>query len=187
MMKIAILLVTMLACRPPVGPPADRTTTMQESATVAVGATCRPMHSAMAEVRKGTGVIVSNHQVITALHVVDCMAMAPLIRIMTADGTTHRVSYQETIGDDLVLLSINHAGTIGDFPPPTIAPLGEEACIATLDGVRCGVLDGRVLNVPIVKGTSGSGAYDSHGRLVGLVVMMAHETNFAIIEPVTRL
>jgi hypothetical protein len=71
-------------------PPAERRgLDRQRASAVKVIATCDPFDDG-GEIRSGTGVIVSEWQVLTALHIVDCTAAIAQIRVMSPDGRWRR-------------------------------------------------------------------------------------------------
>ena len=134
---------------------------------------------------RGSGVIINDRQVLTANHVIDC-PYAVVIRVVTQDGRTFRVHVEKTWEKlDVARLELDKPDeTFGVKPADWGAPpsSGEPVCAATLfptPGYNCGAMiadsdddeDDVKWAGMVWRGNSGSGLYDKHGRLVGIVTM----------------
>jgi S1-C subfamily serine protease len=88
-MRSAIGLLLLASCnhwvRPSPPPAESREIGRQRAAAVKIIATCDPFEDG-GKTRFGTGVMVSEWQVLTALHVVDCQSAITQIRVMNSDG-----------------------------------------------------------------------------------------------------
>jgi S1-C subfamily serine protease len=132
----------------------------------------------------GSGVIVGPRTILTAYHVVACNN--PLVAVL-APGvkeqpkTVKVLSYSES--EDLALLELSSdAESFTNYLPVSYGPLpklGDRVCGAhgvPKIGRVCGEVQpyadkpGDIVFTGIVDhGNSGSGLYDSHGRLVGII------------------
>lgn len=142
---------------------------------------------------RGTGVIISPTHVLTARHVVECevipgfdmfFATATKITVDVGDGVEHEAEVDITLGyathKDIVRLKLKDS--TGDyFSPIAVGPtprVGDRVCEASMiprPTYRCGIVQQAVLGfinveMRVERGNSGSGLYDSAGRLVGIVV-----------------
>lgn len=129
----------------------------------------------------GSGLFVGPNRVLTAAHVVSCLAPGAEFYVRDTFGTV-RAAKIEWIspGADIALLEV--AGDPTDFHMPVIAPVepGSTVCIVaeiptttrqcgTVLGIR-GQGGANVAHTArVVPGNSGSGVYDMNGRLVGIV------------------
>ena len=140
----------------------------------------------------GSGVIVSDHEVLTAGHVAE------------ACGDSDGAWVAETLGGTSVILTpeVGFAGAdvarmvavMGSFqaPRPHVGPapeLGETVCWTAAYPRRdrhCGAVqfdgDGMIrFDYPVEHGNSGSRLYDDQGRLVGIVVQLYLAENGQIV------
>lgn len=155
----------------------------QAHAAVVVTVTCPEKAVAWA----GSGVALTPHLVLTANHVVSCGGAA-VITVFMADSDrayAARVRSADKLADLAVIEIPDEAGVLPrDIKMPEIsAPpdTGEGVCVATASpsrGWSCGAVAQKFPNATgddvetqalIVPGNSGSGVYDSAGRLVGIV------------------
>jgi len=168
-----------VGCASPLARLRTRTVMQQYQTTRAVMVTC-PQPDGTASVRFGTGVMVSDHQAMTAHHVVDCPGA-----IILMDGSLEPVQMRVELRDanaDVVRL-----GAIEGYPfdaaPVRVglkpAP-GDTICIVSAIprvGRRCGEVqwytdDGFpdiMHNVITEHGNSGGPVYNLDGDLVGIV------------------
>jgi S1-C subfamily serine protease len=138
-----------------------------------------------------TGVIVSNRHILTANHAVACPEI-PYVTVVFPDGHRRRTMViREDVKLDLALLEVQSADPIPGAYPPTIGSVqpGDPVCSVTAAptwGWNCGTVDkfydrskkGDIgFRAHIAPGNSGSGLYDIEGRLVGITVMMAHDSD----------
>lgn len=141
-------------------------------------------------VGQGTGVMVSEDTVVTALHVVGCQ-LAPGIPIYFDEPTKIEVLGDvgvvttgtvelEITHSDIARIRLKDHSLAEYFTPVRVGPpprVGERLCIASaLPRVtyRCGEAQaapsGRVsFSIMTEHGNSGSAVYDSHGRIVAIV------------------
>jgi S1-C subfamily serine protease len=124
---------------------------------------------------RGSGVLVGPRRILTAAHVVPCGEAAHVV-VTTPDG--YVVPAHVTYTDDANDVAVIVPGYALPGPYPTVTSVGTgRVCIFSAvpeRRVTCGV-------IRTVKGTeidhaadtrygnSGSGLYDAHGRLVGIV------------------
>ncbi len=140
----------------------------------------------------GSGVLIDNHHVLTANHVIECPFL-PDIHVITADGRRRRAVVDETWADrDVARLvtieDIDGVDPVMLAPPPTP---GEVVCSAAAFPKRggfCGPVaffnDHRQWNLGffalVVPGNSGSGLYDGDGALVGIVTARRLDTELGL-------
>jgi hypothetical protein len=128
----------------------------------------------------GSAVIVDRTHALTAAHVI---GVCPLpVLLIDSDGVSRVASLEAVAATDVARLEL-----LPDEPPfagsgpPSIARAAPGAGVCIESGLhherRCGrvrtVSDGRggvEHSAATIKGDSGSGLYDEHGRLVGIVV-----------------
>lgn len=190
----ALALVTCSCARPaPAAPSAGenaRSPLEQLRGAVIVRVTCEAAGGALRFTQAaGSGVVVSDHEVLTAYHVVNLGELPDGVSCsfdaVGLDGEEHPLAVvQQSELDDVVRLRtfLPFAGV----SPVTIAPApdpGEEVCVAAwlpAPGRRCG--DVQVFDEPVPgarsgnlmwdgiveAGNSGSGVYDQRGRLVAI-------------------
>lgn len=130
----------------------------------------------------GSGVIVSKTEILTATHVIEwCDAPEVIATPPRGFGRRMRVSMVSTL-TDVARMRIADDGEFGDVAPPKIGPVsdGSRICAALADPYqqrRCGFIEDQrsdmrndlIFSAPIEPGNSGSGLYDSRGRLIGIV------------------
>lgn len=136
-----------------------------------------------------SGVLVSDHQVVTAAH---CADEDAIIMAERSDGTRAFFSVEVIVpGLDMVRLE-TIPGTFGDPPARVnvVAPeLGQRVCIAAAvprHDHKCGevqrVVSGGFYHSAITEhGNSGSAIYDDLGHLVGIVSTLYTAANGQII------
>jgi hypothetical protein len=126
--------------------------------------------------RLGSGVIVGEHRIITAQHVIgDCAE----VQITTAAGRRLLAVRVAMWPDDVALLAV--AETLTERSPRIFGiRSGDRGCLVAAAPVRvreCGTVvvalqryGGIMHTAKTVRGNSGSGFYDARGHLVGIVV-----------------
>ena len=169
----------------------------QRGATVQVESVCDLSdHGLFAEQRVGAGVMVSDWQVLTAMHVVECGAEIPLIRVTNRDGRSWRFAPERewVVGalpthDGIARIQIASADSlVPKFDPPTVGPdepiAYDPVYIQTTDSEKVSQMtgweygnddEGHVFTYTSAwgrteEGDSGSGVYDSDGNLAGIHV-----------------
>lgn len=161
-----------------------RTPAAQKSHAVRVLVRCKAKNLQAS----GSGVIVSPTQILTATHVVEWCPDPELIAIPPGGfGRRMRVEMVSTL-TDVARLRIADDGSFSDVRPLEIAAVvdGSRVCAALADPYhqrRCGFVEDRrpdmdddlTFSAPIEPGNSGSGLYDSRGRLVGIVTAKTRE------------
>lgn len=183
-MRAALLLVA--ACHLPHVPAEPRTESQAAGAVATITSSCAEFDQDWlipAEPAKvATGVVVSARHVITAAHAVSCGAL-PDVHAEFTDGERDRMVVEKDDvafggGLDLARLEILSAGGIPvAVAPPVIAGRWNAPgpwCARTRRGPACGdpirqSADTATFGAPTQAGDSGSGVYDRHGRLVGIV------------------
>lgn len=183
MKAIIVLALALAACSCGASlKPVGRTGVQQHNAVVKI-----TTHCGLRE-QYGSGVMVAPDLVLTAAHVVSC-AMIPgseLPLYLPPDGITvsggfgpHAADLMEVKYEpDLARLQVK--GLEEFFTPIVVGPpppVGERVCAVSsvpYSSYRCGEAQeprpGRLyVDFLILHGNSGSGMYDSHGRLVGIV------------------
>jgi S1-C subfamily serine protease len=186
-----VLLVTCCAHAPKMG----RTLAEEHTAAVRITAICDQTNGKVISV--GSGVIVTEHVVLTAAHVIhpsftltvgDAKLVIPFtgctFAAVTQDDTSHALHLSKEWPDQDVARLV----TIRPLPyiPVELAdapPAGEDVCIvarAPWRTRRCGELQyfleahgfRHITGVIIQPGNSGSGVYDKRGRLIGITVVL---------------
>lgn len=126
--------------------------------------------------RQGSGVIVGEHRILTAQHVLgDCAE----IHVTTVGGRKMLAARVAMWSDDVALLAV--AETLTERSPRVKGiRSGDHGCLVAAAPVRvreCGTVvvalkryGGIMHTAKTVKGNSGSGFYDQNGHLVGIVV-----------------
>lgn len=186
MNKILISLVAILAAcagRPPSGAVDTQLSEVQRAATVALHVTC--INGPQVEEWRGSGVIVGEFDILTAAHVTSC----PGLVIIDVETLGHDVMFALVVWE-IEEYDIAKIRTGESLPPArfTLAPAPPvDAVVCTESAVplrsrACGLVHdddswsrdpgGDVMHDAItVPGNSGSGAFDSQGRLVGIVTL----------------
>lgn len=152
----------------------------QRAAAVYVTASCYPFldpgiepgPTDIGHAHQGWGVLVSDWQVLTALHVVDCQSTIAVIHIWR-DGKSYRFAPErEWRGVDVARVQIVSADSVPGVTSPVVrySDLVEDELLyvhgrETLLGESLG---GALYRVPTEKGYSGAGVYDMGGKLVGV-------------------
>lgn len=181
---LIFLAVTSVCCgRPHVNTPhvsASDAILARASATVAIEVRgCAPEVSATGRVY-GSGVILDEHHVLTAAHVV-ATCNGP-ITIARTDGAKFEAE-PEIVVLDVDLARIKTTASIaspGNAPILGIGKRGQVVCFVAGSPVRrysCGIVEhmsdgsgGIYHNATTIPGNSGSPIYDARGRLLGIVV-----------------
>jgi len=134
----------------------------------------------------GSAVAIDGHHLMTALHVVQCSAGTPGVVVRSSNGKRFDALIQRTweskdIAQLHVQLELSASVGVQIGPIPAV---GDSICtqVANPDfGARCGTVEtidrGRVdadiaHTAHTEHGNSGGGAYDSRGRLVGIVTQL---------------
>lgn len=135
----------------------------------------------------GSGTILDDGRVLTAYHVVECDDLVTFqIAVIAPDSEEPRMMHLDKAaeGKDVAVLSIETGAPFAGFVAPKFGPLpkvGERVCIAhsvPRIGHKCGEVQpyadmdapGDLVHTAITDhGNSGSGVYDSVGRLIGVV------------------
>lgn len=128
---------------------------------------------------RGTGVVISERHILTALHVVQC-PLIPTVKVHLADGrTTYALVTREDEDNDIALLEVASAQNLELYiaPPVLVQPADFSGrwCARATTGARCGDFmypqNGRAIFGGVTsKGWSGAGVYDEQGRLTGIVL-----------------
>lgn len=196
MTRAAIVLTLLLpACNQWVRPqPAEdrpRTLHEQRQAAMKVVAECDPFEDGGTR-HVGTGVMVSDWQILTALHVVDCPAALPTIRVTNVNGQTWRFAPEKEFvltslkkRDGVARLQLTSADTlVPRMNPPKISfdtTIMYEPFFVQVGAPRHAQLlgdayaDGEryenelvTYQAPTQSGNSGAGVYDLDNELVGI-------------------
>lgn len=184
-LTIAVLVLSVLAtcasCASALMPDRLRSPSAQWDASVLIQVSCIPG----IVTQYGSGVVVSKDRVLTAMHVVKCdMGLDPTVTIDPGDGTDRDATVEVLLPDDDIARLRVSADLSDYFHPVEIGPhpaAGERACwtaLAPRPTLRCGTtqpesayeMSGIFVDGFVEHGNSGSGMYDSRGRLVGIVV-----------------
>lgn len=133
MIRLGLFLTVLSACNQWVRaePPPAHTRSLSEQwdAAVTVKMTCDPFEDGMlAHGRVGTGVMVSDWQVLTALHVVDCQSTVPSIWVTNKRGRTWRFAPEKEwvfdltgTRDGVARIQMRSADSLSPrFAPPTV-------------------------------------------------------------------
>lgn len=161
-------------------------------ATVRITVVCDNFPKGTASV--GTGVVVSDTEILTAAHVADCIirdvngtivSNGKIGSIYAAQpdgiGRPMRLAFA-SVQSDVARLAISDDGVFYGAGGLRLAPAysGDRVCLsvgAPRRDVRCGEVEERFngappdlsISMPVEPGNSGSGLYDRKGRLVGIV------------------
>lgn len=188
MIRLGLLVAVLSGCNQWVRPtpyPADtRNSFEQQLATVSVQSSCDPFDDG-GKLHVGSGVMVSDWQVLTAFHVGNCSSSIPTIRVTTADGTW-RFAYEKSWPSvDVIRLQLSSADSITPrLVPPAIRdyaltqdePLyinagkpSWELIVGGATGDSFGEdLQTFTYGADTQSGNSGAGIYDFEGSLVGI-------------------
>lgn len=198
MIKLGLLLVALTSCnrwvRPTPPAPETREAHIQQLRAVKVSMQCGNL------IHHGSGVVVSDWQVLTAFHIVDCQSSLATIRVTDHTGEVFRFAPEkEWPSIDISRIQMATADSFdGKITPPTIRgrtmPMYEPVYIQTampkreeIIGEATGYSYGgsgygsggyRTFSyiAPTQSGNSGSGVYDIDGRLVGIHSKRSAET-----------
>jgi hypothetical protein len=198
---VAFILLT--ACnawvRPTPPPPLHRSPEQQRAATVRIESRCDPFNDgALTKLRVGSGVMVSDWQVLTALHVVECTSAIPTIKVFNQDGRMWKFAPErewlytwlpgrdgiariqmlsaDTLRPRLVPPTLREKDWMGTREPVYIQTAEQEKIFEATgwmyggDGYGGKVYTYRPsgLSDPTEDGDSGSGEYDIDGALIGI-------------------
>lgn len=193
-MRAAILSTVLLAScnqwvRPTPDGPHTRNQAEQHLATVRVESLCDSDSFDDNSIRVshvGTGVMVSDWQVLTALHVVECTWAIARIRVTTTEGSWSFSPEKEWKGLDVARIQMSSADTMRPrLPTPTVRlrhiDADELVYIQSASPRRVQILGeaagweyikktGRtfIYSANTEEGNSGAGIYDSDGALIGI-------------------
>lgn len=177
-------------------PGTTRTVLNQDAATVSIDKWCVVATETGGKIELsggGSGVAIDDTHVLTAYHVTTCtnkLATANFY-ITTSDGRTLYATVTKTAPDnDIALLTLKD-GSLGVEPVQISGPIkGDDVCVSPAKPNRnhkCGVVKsiksykwgGNIrTSINIRHGNSGSGVYNSKGRLVGIAVSLEWCTPF---------
>ncbi len=165
----------------------------EHESAVMISAVCTQIAPGMppvySEAPRGSGVVISSTQVLTALHVVAEAECSYFIEL--ADGTKRAVFVEMAWAPfDVARLSL-YPGSLFPYTRLQTGPVpepGEDVCIVSAIPQRtrrCGEVQyyqsptpGDIGHTAITEpGNSGSGVYDGYGRLVGTVTHLLHCVN----------
>lgn len=160
------------------GATAQRSVIAEYDSAVGIEVVCMGM-----TIGYGSGVIVSPSQVLTAAHVVATPGCE--IQVHTAKGDIVPMVLEASApAADVARLATKELYLFNALPFTVAGPpdVGDDVCLTTawpVRGRRCGQvqrrrsLDGQFFHDAVTEpGNSGSGAYDTAGRLVGIVVTL---------------
>lgn len=178
-----VAVASVLSCAPVYYPDTGPTRLMieQKSHAVTVEKTCLNVE-VMAKTRShGSGVLYNNNTVITANHVTaehPSKCVLPIFKVVTADGTSYGVTDIRPVpGVDVSFVTLStHVPFISPVSFAAVVP-GDKVCLearAPRAGRACGSVevvysDNFVHDAWVDRGNSGSGVYNTDGRLVGIV------------------
>lgn len=202
MNRLTLLTVTLAACNPWIRSqpdrPALRDFERQQAATVRIESYCDPFEDGtLGKAMLGSGVMVSDWQVLTVIHVVDCQAAIPTIHVTNHKGQRWKflpekeweMTYVKAKGrDGVARIQMASGDSLSpSLPPPSIRPYPtnygdslfieagspefegsyEQATGWEYGGDEYG---GHVLTYVgwTEEGNSGGAMYDSNGDLAGL-------------------
>jgi S1-C subfamily serine protease len=157
---------------------ADRRSELEKTErgrAIPIGVMCRGSDGALVT-HIASGVLIAPNRALTAFHVIDCPEAFPVVVI---DGTAipAQVDATEPLAD-LARLTFPRGGKPWGTSVAVVTK-GDRICVASAapaPDYQCGkvrefrdTLDGDVEHTAVVRpGNSGSGVYDSRGRLVGI-------------------
>ncbi len=184
---LCLLLAACSSCGAATSHTSTRTVTAQYNAAVAIRVTCPD------GIHGGTGVLVSENQLLTADHVVRCQVVEgfpifmPPTKIEVDPGDGNRLEAFIEISyylDDIARLRLVGDASLAKYFTPIhvgeMPGLGTRVCESSMiprPTYRCGTVqiptDEHIkFEMRTEHGNSGSGLYDSSGRLVGIVVRL---------------
>lgn len=172
-----------------INPHRERSPTEQYTNSVKLIVTCieTTTAGAMYRVHMGSGVIVSEDVVLTAAHVASCpdgQKMFAETVVMPNESDMYTAETEMLyLQRDVARVKLSFK-KLEDVPPVHLGPrpaIGDTICAATAVpdwGRACGVVgpsgsnltDSINISTLVQFGNSGSGVFDSHGRLIGLVI-----------------
>lgn len=197
MIRCGLLLLALASCnrwvRPAPKAESIRTPEEQHIFAVKVEVACSPFGTSSVKKQVGSGVMVSDWQVLTALHVIDCPTI-PTIHVISDKGRWRFSPEKEWRGADIARIQMASGDDLGrNVRPPTLRlqrlPMEEpvylqagypdhEEIIGESTGYSYGgagyggALQGSFsYYVKTRPGNSGSGVYDRFGQLVGIHTM----------------
>ncbi len=189
--RLALLSLALLSCnrwvRPTPPEPQLRTPGLQEKMRAKITVSCDAFGDDTVERRSGSGVIVSDWQVLTALHVVDCPNI-PIIHVLTDRGRWRFSPEKEWRSVDVARIQMASADDLGGgIVPPTLSEKGLrvwDAVYIQTASPRSTEVIGQVMDsgfggsgyggtyfsyrAGTEHGNSGSGVYDTTGNLIGV-------------------
>ena len=135
---------------------------------------------------QGSGVIVAPDRILTARHVIACkvgpLEMIPdtSVLITLPGGTERRARVEVSLDVDIARLRVE-GSLLGVEPRLGRVVPDARVCAATaypMRGLSCGhvtrdehdAIGGIAFTANVEPGNSGSGLYDEHGRLIGIVI-----------------
>ncbi len=205
MLRLGLLLTSLVACNQWVRPKplseSLRSADEQKMYAVKVEARCAPFGGSGVN-RVGSGVMVSDWQVLTALHVVDCQPALVTIYVTSPKGRWRFAPEKEWRGSDIARIQMASGDTFGQkVRPPVLRlarlPMYEPVYVqaaqpereeiigestgysyggVTYGGYPKGEFSYKIRTQP---GNSGSGVYDRFDKLVGIHTKRSEETNIA--------
>ncbi len=164
------------------------------SSAVAIKKTCIDTQTGRLSGSYGSGVIVTDHMILTAAHVVNPHGMFCTFEGLDATGSTFTLhpAVVDYTADIAQMVTTKYKFR---YRPVSIGPvpeLGAHVCVVTgfpNNYRRCGNIQplGKVdpnleIDMIVEHGNSGSGIYDDHGRLVGIAVALINCGNGQICE-----
>ncbi len=171
------------ACNPPHYPheTATRDLAAQYASAVAITANCLELSTGTVGGWYGSGVIVNDHTVLTAGHVVEAEGYLCTWEGVLSDGT--KVELKPGYVDHDADLAAMHSSTKMKALPVSYAgmpPLGSEVCESASHPKvvhRCGEVEPSeegyiVTDMLVDHGNSGAGVYDEDGHLVGITTRL---------------
>lgn len=196
--RAALLALTLSACNPWVrgnpGRPMLRENDQQRAGTVRIESYCDPFDDGtMGKYKVGSGVMVSDWQVLTVIHVVDCRSAIPTIHVTNRNGESWKFlpekEWEMTVGgkrDGVARLQMASGSSLEPrLPPPALKPypvnvddslfleVAEPQFVEQIvegQGDELDVPGGKILTYTgwTEEGNSGGPLFDTNGDLAGL-------------------